>query len=258
MLTRAAMAQQASGTVVGAAGGLQPGQPYGYPDEFGSLSPSPGRRRPSGLDALGLVTLKLLENLLTNRYKDNKDSDDGPNCKLFPYSEKNQECKGGKAHHIVPDRCWRSPGSRGKWTSIPPLDAVIDDTIQDLPGIGKLWKGGYYSTKMDEGKGMCICVTGEQHKAIHAMHDTAEKIIGDNAKPKFITTLKVEEELGARAVSAATGCSEATIAEKLRQYHDANSLPGDTKVRADPYGQSDLTIDNFNSIVNIRTGGVGG
>lgn len=243
------MAQQANGTVIGAAGSARVAQPAGFPDE---VDPLTGRRRPNGLDALGLVVWKLLENLLTNRYKDNKEDDDSPKCKLFPYKDKKQECKGGKAHHVVPDRCWRSPGTRGQWTNIPPIDAVIDDAMQELPGIGKLWKGGYYSTKMDEGNGLAICVTGAQHDAIHGMHDKAEKIIGDNANPKYTATLRQEEELGARAVSAATGCSEAAIARKLKEYHEARGLPGDTIVRADPYGQSGLTIDKFNQITTQR------
>ncbi len=213
----------------------------------GGMDPDYPGRGPSPRDlANAVLAAKLASaaNTLTQIFRDNQDNNE-KKCKTFQYSEKGKECKGGKAHHIVPDRDWRSPGDRGVWTNVAPIDLALNDARQNLPLIGKVWKGGYYYDKMDEGRGLCICLSEKEHALVHAVHDPAEAALGQNAKPMYTTNLKTAEELAAKSVSSVTGCDEKKILDALTDHHRKLGFHDETVLRADPYGNSGLTADKF-------------
>lgn len=130
------------------------------------------------------------------------------------------------------------------------MNELLNDAREEIPVIGQLWKGGYYNTKMDdENEGWAICVSEKKHKIIHNLQNPIENQIGLAANPQYISNLKALEELGAKSVSAVTGCNASEMADTLRKKHQEKGMNPDYPVRADPYGNSGLNIDKFNSLV---------
>ncbi|MDQ1829723.1 hypothetical protein [Massilia scottii] len=259
-VAQAVMTQQAGSGILlakGPRGFPVPRPPGGFPvDEFPTApaapSPSPG---PTLLDpGVALLLLSTLANVLTNRYKDNKDEEEKDKCKVYPYSDAKKECPDGRSHHIVPDRSWRSPGTRGPNSGKISISALVDAMLDEvLP-----WRGGgyYYAGKMDEKKGQCICVTTAEHTEVHLLHDAAEKMVGEAATPKYTATLDELEEIGADSVSAVTKCDAKKIKDTLRDRHQALGLDKDTLLRADPRGQSGLTMEKFGEVLRNKALGI--
>ncbi|WP_167239661.1 hypothetical protein [Massilia genomosp. 1] len=180
--------------------------------------------------------------------KDNQHDEDKEKCKIYSYREAEKECPNGRSHHIVPDRCWRSPGTRRQNTGRPSFGASIDELLDKF--LAHRGGGYYYAGKMDEGKGQCICVTEEEHLAIHAVYDSLEDQYGGNAIPQWTATLEKLEGLGAVSVSAVTRCDESKIRETLRKRHQDLELDKDTLLRADPRGKSGLTMPKFAEVLS--------
>lgn len=259
IVARGLTAQQAAGSSVivgrGPKGWPAPVPPGGVPvDEFPPARPAPFPE-PFIIDPKLMALMMLtIANALTNRYKDNKDDDEKDKCKIYPYSDAKKECPDGRSHHIVPDRSWRSPGTRGPNTGKISISALIDDMLDEyLP-----WRGGgyYYAGKMDEKKGQCICLTTKEHTEVHLLHDAAEKMVGEAATPQWTATLDQLEEIGADSVSAVTGCDQKKIKDTLRERHEALGLGEDTLLRADPRGQSGLTMEKFGEILRKKSLGI--
>ena len=222
--------------------------------------PGGGGRRDPRAAANALLAAKLAAgmktaaNVLTQQYRDNE-NDDNKKCKTFPYSERGKECKGGKAHHMVPDRAWRSPGTRGKWTDIAPLDAALNNARESIPVVGQLYKGGYYYANMDEAKGLSICLSEKDHKDVHDRYDKEEKNIGLGNKPQYTAKLPELEELAAEKISAVTGCNKEKLLQEMRNHHRGLGFDDNTLLRADPHGVSELSIQKMGDLITSKTGG---
>jgi hypothetical protein len=238
------MAQQAAtGVAAGGVGGSRIGVPRA--GEYDELTGEPivgGNRRPRPIFP-PLDWPHSTSNVDTNRYKDNKRDEDNK-CKLFPYSERGAECKDGNAHHIVPDRAWRSPGQRG---SISTGSELVNDGVDDLLQKMLPWRRGgyYYGARMDEETGLCICVPSEEHREIHKDYDQRERALGASNTPQWTAKLGDLEDMATTSVSKATGCDKAKMQEQLRSYHQRLGFDSDTMVRADPSGRSGLTMEKF-------------
>ncbi len=187
-----------------------------------------------------------IQNIAVNAYADRaKHRKDDPDCRLRPYSE---GCANGETpHHVVPDRAWREPSKGGRYY------------FPCGPSAPATSKGG--TRCMNHGKGLCICVTGkgrvQQHGVAHAMHDKVEFEIGKTSTPKYIAPLFELEALGAGAVSLATGCDFKDLLKQLRDYHDKHGFDPLTKLRADPRGDSGLTVEKFKEATGAtRSGGL--
>ena len=253
--------QAATGSVVaggamnaGGAGAMSAGT--ADPRDF----PGDGRRNPKGATAVALAAaaaFKTMANVLTQQYKDNKDNDE-KKCKTFPYSDKGKECKGGKAHHMVPDRAWRSPGTRGTWTGNTPIDAILSDARESIPIVGQRYTGGYYYSNMDEGKGLSICVSGDEHSKIHDKYDREERKLGSSNKPQYTAKLPELEELAAEKISEVTGCNKERLLNDMYNHHRGLGFNDNTIVRADPSGISGLDMQKMNEVVTgKKPGGTG-
>jgi len=251
----------AQGAVLTGGGGM-PGMGAGAGAGAGTMDPDfpGGGRRPGTRGAVAAAAaaalasgIKSVANVVTQVYRDNQDKDQ--KCKTFPYSQRATECKGGKAHHMVPDRAWRSPGTRGKWTNIPPIDDAINTARESIPVVGELYKGGYYYSNMDEGKGLCICLSEDEHKSVHGDYDPAEKKIGLSSNPMHTAKLSDLEELAALKVSNATGCSQEKILQELRDHHRGLGFKDDTILRADPSGTSGITVEKMGEYVRGKRSG---
>lgn len=142
-----------------------PMPPGGFPID--ELPASPGKP-PRGPLMLGppeyYAALMGLLNVLTNRLKDNQNDEEDDKCKIYSYKDRNKECPGGRSHHIVPDRCWRSPGTRRQRTGIISYGTIVDQLLDKL--LSDRGGGYYYANKMDDSKGQCICVSTEQQSNI--------------------------------------------------------------------------------------------
>ncbi|XDF35075.1 hypothetical protein RBH89_23155 [Paracidovorax avenae] len=249
----------AEGAVLTGAGGMPA---MGAGAGAGTLDPDfpRGGRRPGTRGAAAAAAsaalasgIKSAANVATQVYRDNQDKDQ--KCKTFPYSQRATECKGGKAHHMVPDRAWRTPGSRGKWTNIPPLDDAINTARESIPVVGDLYKGGYYYANMDEGKGLCICLSSDDHDEVHQNYDPEERSIGTKNKPQFTATLIELEKLASKVISEVTGCDEETLLQAMRAHHEKLGFEDDRLLRADPSGRSGITIEKMGGYVGRRTPG---
>ncbi len=251
----------AEGAVLTGAGGM-PAMGAGANAGAGTMDPDfpggghrPGTRGAAAAAAAAALAsgIKSAANVATQVYRDNQNKDQ--KCKTFPYSQKATECKGGKAHHMVPDRAWRTPGSRGKWTSIPPLDDAINAARDSLPVVGEMYKGGYYYSNMDEGKGLCICLSEEEHKKLHEYYDPQERVLGETNNPKYIEKLLTLEELAAKYTSKVTGCSEDRLLQEMKSYHEGLGFKDETLLRADPSGKSGLTMEKMGEYYREKTSG---
>lgn len=249
----------AEGAVLTGAGGMPAmgaGAGAGTMDpDFPGGGRRPGTRGAAAAAAAAALAsgIKSAANVATQVYRDNQDKDQ--KCKTFPYSQRATECKGGKAHHMVPDRAWRTPGSRGKWTNIPPIDEAINTARESIPVVGDLYKGGYYYANMDEGKGLCICLSAGDHTDVHNVYDKAERALGEGNDPQFTATLLELEELAAKSISKITGCDEQELLKKMQKHHEDLKFKDDTLLRADPGGKSGLTIDKMKDILYGKSSG---
>jgi hypothetical protein len=135
-------------------------------------------------------------------------------CVLAPYGAQPECCEPPKRtkHHVVPDHCFRAPPKQG---------------------------GGYYHgiKEMSHGKGLCICVTGEdknekrkQHAKIHKDFDKAE----DKKYPKW--TFKEAKQEAAKACSKHTGCNKKCLEQQIDQYYKGKGVKDGTVLRADSGG----------------------
>lgn len=251
----------AEGAVLTGGGGM-PAMGAGAGAGAGTMDPDfpGGGRRPGTRGAAAAAAaaalasgIKSAANVATQVYRDNQDKDQ--KCKTFKYSEKATECKGGKAHHMVPDRAWRTPGSRGKWTNIPPIDYALNEARESIPIIGERFKGGYYYEKMDEGKGLCICLSSKDHTKVHDSYDKTEKLLGESNVPEFTATLLELEQLAAKSISKITGCDEQVLLKDMQKHHRDLDFKDDTLLRADPSGKSGLTIDKMKDILYGKSSG---
>ncbi|UOD28007.1 hypothetical protein INH39_21310 [Massilia violaceinigra] len=247
ILSRGAVGQQAGAGVLVRKGPPRlpmPQPPGGFPID--ELPASPGEP-PRGPLMLGppeyYAALMGLLNILTNRLKDNQNDQEDDKCKIYSYKDRDKECPGGRSHHIVPDRCWRSPGTRRQRTGIISYGTVIDQLLDKY--LSSRGGGYYYAKKMDDEKGQCICVSEEQHAAIHKIYDSNEEIVGESADPQWTSTLENLEAIGSEAASTVTGCNVLKIKTTLRTRHDALGLDKDLLLRADPRGKSGLTMQKF-------------
>ncbi len=159
-------------------------------------------------------------------------------CTLRTYKE---GCEGGATpHHVVPDHCFRQPNRQG----------------------GKPYPG---TEKITHANGLCVCVggstksTGEkggnvtkgkfkrrlgewfgalaEHGKIHALMDAQEAALGAANTPKATATLGQLEDAGARSAGLVTGCDPKDLQRQLREHHQKNGLPENTRLRADPFGR---------------------
>ncbi|WP_208909779.1 hypothetical protein [Paracidovorax avenae] len=249
----------AEGAVLTGAGGMPAmgaGAGAGTMDpDFPGGGRRPGTRGAAAAAAAAALAsgIKSAANVATQVYRDNQDKDQ--KCKTFPYSQRATECKGGKAHHMVPDRAWRSPGTRGKWTNIPPIDDAINNARESIPVVGQLYKGGYYYTKMDEGSGLCICLSDKDHSDVHDIYDEEEETLGKGKDPQYVVNLVELERLAAEKISEITGCSEGQLFQDMKNHHDKLGLGDDTLVRADPRGKSGLSIEEMGKRVSSQKPG---
>lgn len=251
-IARGAIGQQAGAGIVfrpKAPGFPGPKPPPGFPvDEFPATPGAPASG-PVWVDPFktNLLLLLTLMNVLAARYVDNKKEDDKEKCKIYPFSDAKKECPDGRSHHIVPDRSWRSPGTRrdstGKISISAVVDAMLDKFLPDRGG------GYYYAGKMDEKKGQCICLTVEQHLATHKIFDDLEETIGIHANPQWTASLDTIEKIGAKSVSLITKCNEAKIKNDLRAAHEKMGLTKEKPLRADPKGKSGLTMEKFGEVL---------
>ena len=238
----------------------------------------PGGNRGGGFEMIPpllipFAFLKSLENIGTNHYNDNQDNDN-QDCELFPYSERDEKCKGKNAHHVIPDHCWRTtPGVGAKLLAMiaPDTEAAIAKAtgqyyypVQEDP-ISK------QETGMDRDSGLCICVSGEgktlKHGAIHAIFDDAEKALGQKGNPQWTAKLDDMENEAVKAIATVTGCDPAAMKRRLREYHNSRRLKEDpndpragdttdTMVRADPSGRN-TGVGKGDPVINHRSGGYG-
>lgn len=138
---------------------------------------------------------------------------DAKKCVLAPYGSQPECCEPPKRtkHHAVPDHCFKAPGESG-------------DYYQGIKNIS-------------HGKGLCICVTGEdknekrkQHARIHKKFDKAE----DDEYPEW--TFGEAKAAAAKACSEVTKCDEGCLAHQITQYHKDKNVNDNTKLRADSGG----------------------
>ena len=262
-----------TGSVLAATGGLE--NPGGGPRS---------RATASAAAAAALAAyLKSLSNTETNRYKDNNNNDD-LNCKMFPYSEADEKCKGNNAHHAIPDHCWRAGGklqkmivNQGKayreygdgfFGPLAPLGYLVEVISEDIgTKIDNITPGGTYyhihengEPIVDKKNGLAICVTGKgktlDHGSIHKKIDEAEAALGELGRPKYTTTLAKMQEAAATAISEVTKCDREDLLRQMRAYYGKlfkNAPPESIKLRADPRGQNTSTPGS-DPILNDRTG----
>ncbi len=76
----------------------------------------------------------------------------------------------------------------------------------------------------------------DEHGKIHALLDPAEIALGAAGDPKGTTSLGEMEAAGVAAAAKVLGCDAGSMLADLRAKHQADGLPVDMKVRADPFG----------------------
>lgn len=161
-------------------------------------------------------TAKEVEEKCTN--KNFKNDTGGACCKakkcvLAPYGAQPECCEPPKRtkHHVVPDHCFKAPGEEGKY-----------------------YKG---IKDMSHGKGLCICVTGEdknekrkQHAKIHKDFDKAE----DDSYDRW--SFKDAKKAAAESCAKHTDCDEACLDHQITQYYKDKGVNDETMLRADSGG----------------------
>lgn len=141
-------------------------------------------------------------------------------CVLTPYGAQPECCKDHTGdektkHHCVPDHCFKEPGDDGDYYQ----------GIKDL----------------SYGKGLCICVTGDdknekrkQHARIHKLFDKAEDDRRDNNGGKW--TFGEAKQEAVEAVGEVTKCNKACLKQQLEQHYAKKGVNDDTVLRADSTG----------------------
>lgn len=163
------------------------------------------------------------------------DGKDGGRCKLRPYS---QGCPSGTPHHVVPDHCFKQPGSGERYPG-----AIIHGEGLSIcvTGAGKHSKpDGGHTTRGKKPLAQFLSEVAE-HGQIHVAMDAAEALLGANGNPKGSATLGQLEHAGALTAGKITGCDQADLQRQLREYHQSKGLGPNIKLRADPTG----TIKNL-------------
>jgi hypothetical protein len=140
---------------------------------------------------------------------------DAKKCALAPYGSGMKCCGGKTKHHVVPDHCFKSRGS-----------------------------GGYFSgvKDMSYGKGLAICVTGEdkddsdasgnllEHGKIHRDFDRIEDWYRDNAAQEW--NFEVANEVAADVCSFHTGCDKECLKQQTETYYRKKKVHDKTVLRA--------------------------
>lgn len=155
------------------------------------------------------------DNCTDTTYKNDQSSSccSAKKCVLSPYGAQPKCCEPPKKtkHHVVPDHCFKSPGE----------------------------DGNYYNgiKNMSHGKGLCICVTGEdknekrkQHARIHKKFDKIE----DDHYPTW--SFKKAKTAAAQACSDVTRCNKECLEHQINQYYKDKDVNDETVLRADSAG----------------------
>lgn len=152
-------------------------------------------------------------------------------CELRPYSE---GCESGTPHHVVPDHCFKQPGESGAYyngaikhkdglcicVQGPTKSTTVSGTAMRMKGV-RLRK--YYSQLADHGK-------------TNARFDVLESALDARGDPKGTAKLGDLERAGASVVGKVTGCDADDLRKQLRDFHGANGLGPNVKLRADSFG----------------------
>jgi hypothetical protein len=141
---------------------------------------------------------------------------------------------------------------------------VVADNAFKQPGDGAYYPAGpKYPNGFKHADGWAVCASGktkssapggarvkrgafatikkwfsalDEHGKIHALLDPAEIALGAKGNPPGTTSLVELEAVGVAAASKVLNCNPAEMLADLRSKHQADGLPADMKVRADPFG----------------------
>ncbi len=126
---------------------------------------------------------------------------------------------GGEAHHIVPDKCFRTGSRRSKPDAAGMISRTLDGTDYDI--LARVEN----APTLDEG--MCICLMPAQHDQIHALEREALAGIGDGRTasvdeiyPACHETLENVEGLSDDCVDAANEATE----DQWNNFEDGQTL----------------------------------
>jgi hypothetical protein len=142
---------------------------------------------------------------------------------------------------VVPDHCFKMPDSQGggrypgteKITHANGLVICVGGATKSTGKEGgNVTKGGFKG-KLGQWFGALA-----DHGKIHALMDAQEGALGAANTPKRTATLGQLEDAGARSAGMVTGCDPKDLKRQLREHHQANGLPEDTRLRADPFGRN--------------------
>lgn len=159
------------------------------------------------------------------------DGKDGGRCKLRPYAE---GCPSGTPHHVVPDHCFKQPGSQVRY---PGAITHGEGLSICVTGSGKYsTPSGGHTTRAKKPLKQFLSEVAE-HGQIHVAMDAAEALLGASGNPKGTATLGQLEYAGALTAGKVTGCDPADLQRQLREYHQSKGLGPNVKLRADPNGR---------------------
>lgn len=162
----------------------------------------------------------------------------GGRCRLRRYKE---GCPDGRTpHHVVPDHVFKQPGGGAYY----PAGPKYQDGFKHADGWTVCASGKTKSSKPDGSsakKGAFARAKDwfnslDDHGKIHALLDPAETALGAAGNPKGTTSLGEMEAAGVAAAAKVLGCDATSMLADLRSKHQADGLPMDMKVRADPFG----------------------
>jgi hypothetical protein len=138
-------------------------------------------------------------------------------CVLSPYGRVPKCCDGKTKHHIIPDHCFKSPGSGAYY-----------------PGI----------KSMSYGDGLAVCVSGEDkhdadtdtnqlltHGKIHRDFDRIENWYRDNQGGKW--KFGEASEVASDVVAFHTSCDRDCLKQQTDQYYKDKGVGQGTMLRAD-------------------------
>ncbi|UZZ13284.1 DUF4150 domain-containing protein [Ectopseudomonas mendocina] len=159
-------------------------------------------------------TAEAVESTCTNTTYKNDQSKaccNAKKCMLTTYGAQPECCDGKTKHHIVPDHCFKGPGSEDYYSGIK---------------------------DMSHGKGLCICVSGKdknakrkQHARIHDSYDAIE-----DSQPDGKWTFAKARDAAADTCSEVTGCNKACLKQQMNQYYKDKGVNDSTVLRADSGG----------------------
>ncbi len=162
----------------------------------------------------------------------------GGRCRLRRYKD---GCADGRTpHHVVPDHVFKQPGSGAYY----PAGAKHPGGFEHADGWTVCASGKTKSSKPDgtrAKKGLFATIQDwfnalDEHGKIHAIVDAEETLLGAKGTPIGTTSLGEMEVAGVAAAARVLGCDAKTMLADLRAKHQADGLPADMKVRADPFG----------------------